>query len=169
MKTIALTAFAALLICAGPAAAQTQKIAFVDSVRAASNSRDGKAAQEKLQALSDKKRDEFKPKEERFKKLQEEFETQRFVLSQEALQERELELLKTKRNLERDLEEAQEEFEIEQRRLMQPILKQIYDVVGKVAKDQGYDMVLERTTPFVLFYADSLDITEKVIERLNEG
>jgi outer membrane protein len=160
-------AASAILVLPGLAQAQTV-VAFVDTTRAAANSTDGKAAEQKLKALRDKKRGEFQPQDEKLKRMREEYETQRFVLSREALQEREIEILKTQRNLERDLEGAQEEFEIEQRRLMQPILKSILDVVNQVAKDKGYGLVLEKTSPGVLFYSDQLDITDEVITRLNK-
>ena len=165
--TLALAAL--VLLCAPAAASAQQKFAFVDSIRAAANSKEGKAAQERLKNMTDQKRAEFRPKEEKLKRMQEEFETQRFVLSRQALQERELDMLKGRRNLERDLQEAQDEFEIEQRKLMSPILKAVLDAVSDIAKDKGYHVVLERQSPGVLFYSDELDITDQVIERLNES
>ena len=160
-------ALAALLLAPALAGAQDQRIGFVDTTRAAANSRDGKAAEQSLKNLREQKRDEFRPKDERLKRLQEELQTQRFVLSKAALQERELEIYKLRRNLERDLEAAQEEFELEQRKLMQPILQSILQVVNQVAQDKGYLVILEKTSPGVLFYSDTLDITDKVIARLN--
>ena len=154
------------LLLPAVASAQAPKIAFVDTTRAAANSKEGKSADQYLKDLRERKRDEFRPKDEKLKRMRDEYETQRFVLSKEALQEREIDLLKVQRNLERDLEEAQEEFEIEQRKRMQPILKSILKVVNEVARDGSYDLVLEKTSPGVLFYADSLDITDQVIERL---
>ena len=102
-------------------------------------------------------------------RLRDEYETQKYVLSRDALQEREIELLKHQRNLERDLQEAQEEFEIEQRKLMQPILKHILETVQAIARDRGLVVVLEKTSPGVLFYSETLDITDEVIQRLNES
>ena len=160
-------AASAILVLPGLAAAQTV-VAFVDTTRAAANSSKGKAAEQTLKNLREEKRGEFQPQDEALKRMRDEYETQRFVLSREALQEREIEILKTQRNLERELEAAQEEFEIEQRRLMQPILKSILDVVNQVAKDKGYGLVLEKTSPGVLFYSEQLDITDEVISRLNK-
>lgn len=161
------SALALGLLLPAVASAQSLKIAFVDTTRAAANSKEGKAADQYLKDLRERRRDEFRPKDEKLKRLREEYDTQRFVLSNEALQEREIDLVKLQRNLERDLEEAQEEFEIEQRKRMQPILKSILKVVGEIARDEGYGVVLEKTSPGVLFYSDALDITDQVIERLN--
>ena len=162
-------ALAALLVA--PAAAQAQeaqKIAIVDTTRAAATSKDGRAAEQKLKDLRDRKREEFTPLQAELRRLQDELETQRFVLSKEALQDRQLEIVKKQRSLERNLEEAQEDFEIEQRKLMQPILKSIMSVVNQMARDKGYDVVIERSSPGVLYYSEQLDITDRLIELLNE-
>ena len=160
---------ALLALPAAASAQQSLKMGIVDTTRAAANSKDGKAAEQALKNLREQKRDEFQPKDEKLKRMREEYETQRFVLSGDALQEREVAIMKMQRDLERDLQAAQEEFEIEHRKLMQPVLRSILKVVNEVARDQGYDVVLERTSPGVLFYSDELDITDEVIERLNAG
>ncbi len=165
---IAALALAAAMMVPVLASAQGLGVAIVDSRRAAANSKEGKAAEQQLKDLSSRKRDEFMPKEEKLKRAREEYETQRFVLSKEALQEREIEIVKLRRNMERDLEEAQEEMAIEERKLMQPILRQILRAVKDVARAQGYQVVLERSSPGVLFFSDDLDITDLVIAKLNE-
>ncbi len=165
---IAALALAAAMMVPVLASAQGLGVAIVDSRRAAANSKEGKAAEQQLKDLSSRKRDEFMPKEEKLKRAREEYETQRFVLSKEALQEREIEIVKLRRNMERDLEEAQEEMAIEERKLMQPILRKILRAVTEVAKAQGYQVVLERSSPGVLFFSDDLDITDLVIAKLNE-
>ena len=165
---IAALALAAAMMVPVLASAQGLGVAIVDSRRAAANSKEGKAAEQQLKDLSSRKRDEFMPKEEKLKRAREEYETQRFVLSKEALQEREIEIVKLRRNMERDLEEAQEEMAIEERKLMQPILRKILRAVKDVARAQGYQVVLERSSPGVLFFSDDLDITDLVIAKLNE-
>ncbi len=165
---IAALALAAAMMVPVLASAQGLGVAIVDSRRAAANSKEGKAAEQQLKDLSSRKRDEFMPKEEKLKRAREEYETQRFVLSKEALQEREIEIVKLRRNMERDLEEAQEEMAIEERKLMQPILRKILRAVKEVARAQGYQVVLERSSPGVLFFSDDLDITDLVIAKLNE-
>ena len=154
------------LLLPAAASAQDLKIAFVDTTRAAANSKEGKSADQYLKDLRERKRDEFRPKDEKLKRMRDEYETQRFVLSKEALQEREIDLMKVQRNLERDLEEAQEEFEIEQRKRMHPSRKSSRKVVDEIARDGGYGVVFEKTSPGVVFYSDGLDITDDVIERL---
>ncbi|MBW2414457.1 MAG: OmpH family outer membrane protein [Deltaproteobacteria bacterium] len=162
-----------LLIVAGLlmpsfASAQELKIAFVDARRAVASSNQGKAAKAQLDSVSEAKRNELRPREQELKRLSEEFESQRFVLSKDALQEREIDLLKKRRDLERDFQEAQEEFEIEQRKIMDPLLRDVRSAVQKVGEDKGFTVILERGSPGVLYYEDGLDITDLVIQRLND-
>jgi outer membrane protein len=149
--------------------AQELKIAFVDARRAVASSNSGKAAKGKLDKLTEQKRDELRPREQELKRLSEEFEAQRFVLSKDALADREIQLLKRRRDLERDFQAAQEEFEIEQRRVFDPLLRSVRAAVQKVGEDKGFTVILERGSPGVLYYEDGLDITDLVIERLNES
>lgn len=172
MRQRRLTRYAFPLALAGlllPGVARAGGIAIVDTTRAAANSSEGRQAEKVLTDLQEKKRSEFQPKQDELKRKAEELESQRFVLSEEALQERQFDLVKMRNDLERQLDAAKEEFEIEQRKLMQPILKRIQSVVNEVAKDEGYDLVIEKTSPGVLFFSDGLDITDQVIERLNDG
>lgn len=150
------------------ASAQEVKVAFVDARRAVAGSKQGKAAKEQLDSVSEKKRAELRPREEELKRLTEEFESQRFVLSKDALQEREIDLLKRRRDLERDFQAAQEELEIEQRKIMDPLLRDVRAAVQKVGESKGFTVILERGSPGVLYFEDKLDITDLVIQRLNE-
>jgi outer membrane protein len=119
--------------------------------------------------VSQQKREELRPREAELKRLTEEFESQRFVLSKEALQEREINLLKQRRDLERDFQSAQEELEIEQRRIMDPLLRDVRAAVHKVGEANSFTVILERGSPGVLYFETGLDITDLVIQSLNEG
>lgn len=162
-------ALVAVLLAPAFASAAELKIAFVDARRAVSGSKQGKAAKEQLDSVSSKKQAELRPREEELKRVTEEFESQRFVLSKDALQEREIDILKKRRDLERDFQAAQEELEIEQRKIMDPLLREVRAAVQKVGEAKGFTVILERGSPGVLYFEDGLDITDLVIQNLNEG
>lgn len=164
-----LSALVAGSLMSAGAASAANKVAIVDLKKAVSQSASGKSAEGKLKSLADKMQQEFKPKQERVKRLREELETQRFVLSKEARQDRELDIVKQTRDLERELEAAQEELQIAERKLTQPILENTLSSVKALARDEGIDLVLERSNPALIYYGEALDITDKVIERLNKG
>jgi outer membrane protein len=159
-------AAAVALAWPGAAAAET-KLGFVDMQRVVTGSKEAKNVETKLNELLEKKRAQFKPKEEEFNKLRQELETQQGVLSPEALEERQIELTQMKNKLEREVEQAQEEVAVERRKMLAPLLKRIQDAINEIGKAEGFSMVIERH-PGVLFMNDALDITNTVIERLNK-
>ena len=53
--------------------------------------------------------------------------------------------------------------------LLEPILDRINVVIQDISIEDNYDMVLDITAGNVLYAKDYLDITEKVISRLNSG
>ncbi len=159
----------AAAILAPQAYAADLKVGVVDSRRAMVSSKEGRSAEKVVSGLVDKMKKRIEPKDNELKRLGEEFESQRSVLSPEALEERRLDLVKRQRDLERDMREAQDELEIENRKLMQPIIKKVDEVLKKIGKDKGFTVILEKGTPGVLYFQDSLDITDLVIQGLNEG
>jgi len=49
-----------------------------------------------------------------------------------------------------------------------PILKKINKKIQDVAKQEGYDMVLDRATGSVVFWGSENDLTQKVLDQLNK-
>ena len=117
----------------------------------------------------EKKREQIEPLERDLKRKEEEFESQKYVLSRSALEERKLELVKQQRDRERSMREAQDDLEIEQRKLMQPILKQVEKALEEIGKDKDFTVILEKASPGVVYAHDSVDITDLVIQKLNDN
>jgi outer membrane protein len=157
----------ALLAPALPAAADF-KLALVDSKRALVSSDKGKEAEKTLNELQDKKKKELEPRSEKCKKIQEDTESQKFVMSDDALQEKAIEYQRCGRDLERDVQAAKDELVVQQQKLLAPIAKKLEDVVNAIGKEKSFDLILDRSTPGVLFAPDALDVTDLVIKRLNE-
>jgi outer membrane protein len=158
----------ALLAPALPALAEV-KVAIVDTRRAVISSEGGKAAESTLSQLEDKKKKELEPRSGKCKKLQEDIEAQRFVLSDEAIQERMMEFQSCQRDLERDFQAAKDELAVQNRKLLAPLMKKLEEAVKEIGKDKGFDLVLERSNSGILFSTDSLDITDLVIKKLNDN
>lgn len=51
--------------------------------------------------------------------------------------------------------------------LMEPIVKKIHDIVNEIAVDENYDMIFEISTGVIPYAKENLDITNKVIDKLN--
>jgi Skp family chaperone for outer membrane proteins len=51
---------------------------------------------------------------------------------------------------------------------MQPLLNELFDITKKLAKEEGYTMILESSSGVVYLDKPVEDITEKVIRLANE-
>jgi len=107
----ALTIFAAG-VASSAARAADLRVGVVDVRKAVFSSSEGKTAQQQFSKLEDEKMSELRPRQEEVRRLEEEYEKQKFVLSPDALQERRLEIVKRRRDLERDFNEAQDDLQI---------------------------------------------------------
>lgn len=149
-----------------PAAAEF-KFALVDRQRALLSSDKGKEAEKTLSQLQEKKKKELEPRSNQCKKLGEEGEAQKFVLSEDAMQEKAIEYQRCNRDLERDVQAAKDELMVQQQKLLAPLAKKLEEVVTALGKEKEFDLVLDRSTPGVLFAPEGLDVTDLVIKRLN--
>jgi outer membrane protein len=145
------------------------RIAFVDIRKAVFSSREGKAAQEEFARLEEKKLEDLRPLRDELQRLEEEVEKQKYLITEEALAERQLEIMKRRRDLERDIRAAEDDLQLEQVRLLQPIQKKIGKVVEDLGKEKGFTMIVDRNTRGVIYTDKSLDVTELVIEKLNKN
>ena len=143
------------------------KIGLVDQRRGILGTRDGQEAQKSLEALADVKQNEMEPRQKEFQRLQEELDSQRFVLSQDALEERALDLEKRKRELERDLSAARDDLTMQERKMLRPVLEKWGKAVREIGQGNGFDVIIDRSTPGIVFSKDALDITELVVQRVN--
>lgn len=150
-------------------AAAEVKVAIVDQRRGILTTDQGKAAQKELEKLAEQRKTKLKPAQDEFQKKQEELESQRFVLSETALEERMLELEKQRRELERDVQAVRDELQVQERKLLKPILEKWGKAVEEIGKEKSFDVILDRSTPGILYHSNALDITDLVIARVNKN
>ena len=159
-----------LMLVSGPSLAQEKGgIAFVDIRKALFTSKEGRSAQKQFADLEEDKRAKLTPLRDEIARMGEEFERQKYVLSESALSEKRLDLMKRQRDMERDVRAAEDELELEQVRLLQPIQKKIVEVIQALGKEKGFSMILDRGAQGVVYHEESLDITDLVVKRLNES
>lgn len=171
-SSAALGLLVALLLPVLPGAARAQGqqgLGVVDTRRAIASCKAGEAAQKDLNSMMEKKQQQFTPQEDELKKLQQEFESQKFVLSQDALEERRIEIARKKSKLERAVEEAREEMAVAERKAFQPLLSKVEGLLKDIGQEKGLAVIMERSSPGILYFSDSLDITDTLIERLNKS
>lgn len=166
---LVLLAAAGLFVPASALAEDQVRLAIVDVTRALANSKEGKVAEKAITALMEKRRESLRPDEEELRRLSEEYQAQQFVLSKDALRERELDIVKRRNDLERNMAAAREDIEIEERKRMQPLLQRVQKVLKDLGREKGFTVILEKSSPGMLYFEDGLDITDLVTQRLDES
>lgn len=153
-----------------PAVAQAQnKIAVVDVRRAVMETEEGLRVAASLKQLFDSRQVELANRE---KTLMDE----KTKLDQDAKAGRipKADLQKKYAAWEKDVAEVQkllyqydQEMQLKQKELTDPILQKILGLVRRIAAQDGYEMVLEKTA--VPYFRKDLDITDRTIQMYNSG
>ena len=50
-----------------------------------------------------------------------------------------------------------------------PLVEKIRETVNKVAREEGYDLVLDRASGAVIYWKDEHDLTQRVLIELNKN
>jgi len=167
--TGALLAGLLAVLLAGPvAAADDLTIAIVDIDQALNSTEEGKAAREELARKQREAQGKLEPMFERFKELQEEMKNKRFVLSEEVLYQKQLDLVELKQEIDNRAKELEDKFKVDKERLEGPLRKKLVQIVEEIGKEKGFGLILARGAGGMLYAREALDITDMVIERFNK-
>jgi len=114
--------------------------------------------QGKFQSLQKKLEDE----KNALLKLEEDYRKQSMMLSLDAKGDKRSELEKKRRYYKYLYEDLSEQMKDAERDATRRILKELEGVVQKIADDEGYMLILERSTPGLVFVDSTLNITDQV-------
>lgn len=158
-----------LLWTAAPSwASETLKIGVIDLQKCIQQSEAGKKASKGLQEKADRIKKDLETRRDELKKLSEEFNKKSNVLSADAKREREKELIRKDEDLRELVRKKEEEMHKDEYNAMQPLLSELFEVTKKLAKDEGYILILESKSGVVYFNKPVEEITDKVIKLANE-
>ncbi len=167
MKRSIIVAVCVLMMLA-PAAWAESKIAVVNGQQCLAESLAGKAALAKLESIKDKREAEINEQEALVKKLDQDMQTQRMTMSQEALTEMQRQFQKEYRSYQMNIKDAQEELQRKQIELTKPLTDKMVEITADYGKKHGYDLILEANVPGVVFYAsDAVDVTNEITKLLD--
>ncbi len=175
MKRYAVTAFLALGILMLAAPSIAGEVAFVDLDKALQLTSKGKETQKKLAAMKDDLELQVRQKEMGLKKLQEELELQKGVLSDEARKAKIQEFQKGMMDYQQMAGEFTQKFDRYRIKLIRSFIGDLEVVTAKIAKEKGFKIVILKvedviTTSSLVIYGDaSVDLTDLAIKKLNEG
>ncbi|HEX7128427.1 MAG TPA: OmpH family outer membrane protein [Thermodesulfobacteriota bacterium] len=143
------------------------RIGYVDLQRAIFTSNAGKEARRTLDERTEKLKKEFERRQEELRAAQAEFVKQSAVLSADARAEKERELQRRLRDLERLKQDSEDELSRRDAELSKRILGEVREVVRQIGGKGNYTLILERNAAGVLYAASGVDLTEEVIKAYN--
>lgn len=166
-KAVVLLGLVSVLLWGTAAQDEPVKIGVVDIDQAISSTEEGKAAREEFARKQRDAEAEVQPMYERYKELEDEIKAKKFVLSDEALFQKQLDLAEMRNQIENKMKELEGQLKVDQKRLEGPLTAKLIDIIEDIGKTRGFTMILRRGTPGVLYTREALDITDLVIEKYN--
>ncbi len=172
LKALALAAVAggALLGSAAPAAAQSQsKVAVIDVRRAVLETEQGLRVQATLKKLFDSRQADLDSKQRQLQSDKETLDKEAAggKTSKEQLQKKYETLQRAAAELQSSMVESQREMQRKEGEMTNPILQGVLDAVKRIAAQDGYEMVLEKSA--VPYFRGDLELTDRAIQLYNSG
>lgn len=158
-----------LFLAASPvlAAETAMKVGLVDLYKAVNESEQGKKAKAELESMIKVKQEALEDKGKAIEKLKTELEKQGGVLSADAKKSKEDEFERLTRDYQRVVTDSQNDVRKKEGELTGRIVKDLKVIIASIAQEEHYTVILEKAEGLVLFADNSLDITDKVIQRFN--
>jgi len=156
-------------------AQSVMKIGYIDLQKVFQEYEKTKEFNEKLQSMNEQALRTLKEGRKSLEDLQNQFETQKALLTESAQQRKLKEIEEKAKELEDLTKSTQETLQKQQELYTQEIIKDILSVIDEVAQKEGWRLILDKSNPCILYPRseveipdDEFDLTEKVILRLNE-
>jgi outer membrane protein len=143
------------------------KIGVVNVQYAVTQTEDGIRATNTFKKVFDKRQQDLDARQTDLEKMKMDIEKQTRILSREALTRRMEDWQKRMVDLQTLFVEHNKELQKRQAELTSPIMKKMISVIGRIAKKNGYDVVVDaQAVPYV---RSDLDLTDQVVQMYNGG
>ena len=144
------------------------KLGVVDLDQAVTSTDEGRKARDEFERKKREAEAKLQPLHERAQEMLKEFEAKRFVLSEDALYQKQLDLAEIRNEIESKRREIQGQLEVDRERLVGPLRTKLGSVVEDVGREEGFSLIIQRGAPGVMYSREALDITDLVIEKFNK-
>ncbi|QEP44286.1 OmpH family outer membrane protein [Ectothiorhodospiraceae bacterium BW-2] len=146
--------------------AEPTRVAFVNTPELAERSPQAKEAIFKLEQEFSGRKNELEKRFNRIKELDNRLIRDGAIMSLSEKDSLEQELRRLQRDFKRDRDAFEEDFLLRQKEELAKMQREIAAVVIEVAKEQGFDLVLEAG---VVYASPKADITDRVIQALQKA
>lgn len=155
-----------VMVAAMPAAAQA-KVAVIDVQRVVTESDPGKEVMGRLKTLTDSKAQRGQALQQELAALQDQFNKQRFTVSETRQAEMSKEIEDKQIAIRRFQDDAQRELQDAQRRELGGLEERILPIINQIGQEQGYILIFNKFQSGLVYADESVDITDQVIQRFN--
>jgi outer membrane protein len=168
MKRLALFVTICVIVAMSvPALAAEVRVGVIDLIRVIDLSEPGKKAKAELQAKLAAAEAAVKEKQEEILRLKDEIERQAPMLSATALAEKKRQYEDELLELQRMAEDYDYQLQNQYYELTAIIFTQLSEVIEEIGQSGGYTLILEKSGASVIYFPESIDITDEVIRELN--
>jgi len=141
-------------------------VAVVDFQKAVNETDEGKTAQSKLDGMYSTRMAEIQKKEAALKKEIEDFQSRAMVLSATARAEEEQALMMKQQQFQQLSMQYEQEMQQTYYTMLQELDKKMRATSAVVAKEKGYDLVLDRAA-VIYMGGSTIDMTDVLVQRYN--
>ena len=148
------------------AQAATGKVGVINIQSAIVTTKDGQKAAAELDSKAAPKRKTLEAKQNEINALKDQLQKGSNALSETAKQEIVRNIDTKTKSFNRDMEDAQAEVEQDQQKVLQDLGGRIMAVIDKYAKDNGFVLILDVSSPQtpVMFASNTIDVTKDIID-----
>ena len=168
MTTILVAATATATATAWAQTPSTLKVGVFDANRVSEETDEGKRIAAKLSQFGEKKKAELAAKDKEITDLRAQLDSQNLSLSPEKVQQLQKDVQKKGLELQQAQEAARNEFQIEVSEAQNKFQEQLIRVINQFGRDEGFTLVIERSTGGVAFASESIDVTTAIVDKFNE-
>jgi len=166
MRRIAIAVLLGTAALASAARAQAMKFGYVDVQRAIQEVEEGRAARTRLKGEYDQRRAQIDKKSGDLERMQQEYEKQAPVLSDDAKRKKQEEFQKALVEARKSASDLQEDMNRQEQQAMATILQRIQQVVAEIAERESVTFVIDKST--LLYAPAAADMTNEVVRRYND-
>jgi outer membrane protein len=147
------------------------KLAAINIEGAIFASNEGQRDMDALQKKFEPKSNELKSKNEEIDALKKKLNTQGTSLNDEAKADLQRQIEQKQKSLDREAQDAREDFQNQQNEIGQRILQKMAPIILKYANQNGLGVIIDTSNPWpqgqVVWASPSVDITKPVVEAYN--
>jgi Skp family chaperone for outer membrane proteins len=170
MRTIApLVILIVLAVAAVGYAQQTSKVAIINSQQAFETSVEGKKALTQMQERENKIKTDIQKLDDSVRLLENKLTTGRLTMTNEALMAIQADIDKKATERKRYEEDAARDGQAFANNIIQKIRNEMVSIIEGLAKEKGYDLVLDMVTSGVVTSNPTIDITTEVVRRYDQS